>query len=303
MQPNRHSPIALADRKSLVNPWADKPVRDRDAAIARSLQVILDQLPERLAPAHGHRHPLLAALATNGATVFERRRSRLTADTLQSVAALIHDDADERRVAEYLLRHREEVRNGRRSVAQLIRAARCAAEMDRRHASSREVPVGLSTRAAADGPPDERTDCDSVADTVVAYSRAALGNFPDAVANWIADGTVCAMALAERHRDKGGQLCAVIAMRPSARRDARLVTAVREFVPDDRVARDVSRLLLGPDDSPEDTALLWGVARGPGSLEDVPPLVRARWAVEISRLSRSARRLGLATGVRRRWLA
>jgi hypothetical protein len=93
----------------------------------------------------------------------------------------------------------------------------------------------------------------------------------------ILDAVVIAIALSERHAMNGGTGPSLLGMRTDARPESRLITHLRAAFDDDVVARNIARLLVGPDGTPIDTALLWWCSRPNLTASDVPLNVRTRW--------------------------
>lgn len=255
-----------------------RPVRalravDAEVDLAAALADLLPRVPRRIAAAETP-HPLLDGV---------RGLDRDLATQLTLVGALIHHDADERRTAEYLLRHREEL-GRRRSARSLLRAARCAAEMDVRRIRVREAPTSDEALSRLPSPAREpATDTPSVGDVVVdLLARVSSAAIDDVAADRIRDAVVIALELAERHALKGGVGPSILAMRPDARKCARLVSRLRPAFGDPTVARSVARLLIGSDGTSIETAVLWWAARGVSAAVDVPDDVRRRWQRDLA---------------------
>jgi hypothetical protein len=70
-------------------------------------------------------------------------------------------------------------------------------------------------------------------------------------------------------------------MRTDARREARLVTHLRAEFGVEVAAARMARLLVGPDRSPIQTALLWWSARPCVTATEVPEDVRSRWRRDL----------------------
>jgi hypothetical protein len=250
-----------------------------DAANTAVLRDLVPQIPVDLRAQRGATFPLLESLSRADAD----RGTRLTRDLL-CLAAVIHRDADERRTAEYLLRHRAEVASGLRSADWLLSSARCASEMDTRRLRSHEAAVGddALARISAEASPCRPSD-PSIGETVVGYLEQSLGYTPtnDVARNRLLDAVVIAMELAERHWLKRGRGPSVLAMRTDARRDARLVTHLRDAFRDTTAARSIARVLVGGDDAPIETSLLWVVAHASVAGTSVPERTRKRWLQDL----------------------
>lgn len=264
-------------RKPLDNPRRPKPLTGPDAELARELALALHDVPARLDTVAGERFPLLNALARAGV--------QSTARQLLLIAAQNHKWADERRTAEYLLRHRDELRTGTRSAEELLSAARCAAEMDARRTRQREIPVDLNfVGGHAPGIVVGRVDDPSVGEVVVGYLRAVIGQ-PSATApvtGALLDAVTVAIELSERHELKRGCRPSVLAMRSDARRGSRLGTRLCDEFRDPVVAASLARLLVGPDRSPIEASLLWWVAHPDLDPDAIPPAIRERWARDLA---------------------
>lgn len=246
-----------------------------DQTLADELRAALNALPAELRPATDKLLPLLTGLRNQG------RAGTAAARRLVFVAARIHDWSDERRTAEYLLRHRAELADGRRSALALLSAARCAAEMDFRSSRAHEVPIEPNTlnRRSLDSPPARVEDA-SVADTVVDYLRAVLDDCPAGPEAWgrLHSAVTIAVELATELVDHGAlSLCA---MRSDARPGARLSCRLQREFTDRNVARSLARLLVGGDGTPIESALLWWVAHR-ANRADIPDWVRQRWERDL----------------------
>jgi hypothetical protein len=231
---------------------------------------------------------LLDALSRYDAEATQANRdARQLARRLILVSALIHDYADERRTAEYLLRNRADVASGRRSPESLLSAARCAAEMDCRRLWLTEVASTSTELANAREISVARIADPSVPETVVAYLDEVVDRvvIPSRLEDQIITAVTIALEVSRRHALNNGQGPSVIAMRTDARREGRLVTHLREEFGRTHVADVLSRILVGPDGSPIDTSLLWWAAQGRASASFVPRELRQRWAGHIGDLS------------------
>lgn len=262
--------------KSLENPQSRKPIWAGDQALAVELQSILNALPIDLQPVVGRRFPLLTALRRH------RPAGAVAARRLVFVAAQIHQWSDERRTAEYLLRHRDELADGRRTATALVSAARCAAEMDSRRARVREVPVepeAFSRRYLE--PPVARIEDASAADTVAAYLRQVVGADVAGPVAWgrLCDAVTVAVELATQLANHSA--AGIRAMRSDARSGARLSCRLVEEFGDRHAARSLARLLVGGDGTPVETALLWWVAHRHADPGDIPDRVRVRWMRDL----------------------
>lgn len=289
-------------RNLVFNAARSKQNYGSDNDCADLLMEILRDVPVRLNRHKRSALPLLDALQDVDAAL----GGELVRDLL-FVAAVIHRTADERRTAEYLLRNRETVIGGQRSALALLRAARYAAAMDVHRASTRELPVSndaLATRVI-DSALDV-LDVPSLGEVVLSKLRVLTGHEPDMVARTrIHDAVVVAVQLAERHMMNRGRIPSLLAMRADARKQSRLVTYLRAEFGDDAAAASVARLLVGPDGSPIETALLWWTAQRNVAASDVPVLVRQRWVHYVrragavskeSQVGRRGCRRGLSTG-------
>lgn len=263
--------------KPLDNPERVKPRSADELALAQELRAVLDDLPAGWPPAADGRLPLLAGLhrhSPDGAR---------TATRLLLVAVRVHHWSDERRTAEYLLRHRDEVADGRRTVAGLLSAARCAAEMDARRVRSREVPTdpeALTRRS--DATVRARADTPSVADTVVEYLQEQIGEGAASLIAWarLHDAVTVASELAEQLAAHGTTV-SIFTMRSDARRGARLSRRLAVEFGDAHAARSLARLLVGGDDAPAETALLWWVAHREVDSADIPQRLWGRWLRDL----------------------
>ena len=248
-----------------------------DDGIARALQRILCEVPERL-PTDSRPFPLLRALARR-----DREEAMSRARWLMLIAATIHTEGDERQVAEHLLRHRDEVQSQGRPAIEFVRAARCVASMRERRVWTRETPVTnellCATTVQSVQPCD---DTPSVGDIVVALVQlVAPAHIVAGSVDLIRDAVVISLEMAERHALKGGTGPSLIAMRPAARRPARLVTRLRLAFGDDVQARALSRMLIGRDGTAIETALLWWAARGVKSPAEIPLGTRQNWIRDL----------------------
>jgi hypothetical protein len=251
-----------------------------DETNAAAIGTILSQIPDELPIVRGERFALLAALSRYD----ERRRADRPGDSqlakdLVLASALVHDDVDERRTAEYLLRHRTDVTSGRRSAASLLAAARCGAEMDCLRLRMTEIASNDFELAELYEGATGRVADRSVAETVLAYLDAVTGHAVAApvLRDQIMTAATIAIEVSERHRLNNGRVPSVIAMRSDAKPSGRLVTHLRaEFGPKP-VAGALARILAGPDRSPIQTSLLWWAARGTESASVLPDRLRQRW--------------------------
>jgi hypothetical protein len=206
------------------------------------------------------------------------------------IAATIHRTADERRTAEYLLRHRHGVVAGRRAALSLLMAARCAAEMDVRRVRLREIPTpALGINASAEAVMSRVADL-SVGATVIRYLHQVTGRRPATPTTRarLLDAVTIAVELGERHARRSGAKPSVLAMRSDARKQARLVTHLRNEFNDDRVARSLARLLVGGDGTSIETSLLWWVAQRDSLPARVPAAIRSRWVRALANADRHA---------------
>ncbi|MDP9092406.1 MAG: hypothetical protein M3N95_05535 [Actinomycetota bacterium] len=268
-----------------------------DATNAAAIGTILSQVPHELPIMRGERFALLAALARYDESdpTGTRGASHLAKD-LVLAAALVHDDADERRTGEYLLRHRAEVTSGRRSAASLLAAARCAAEMDCRRLGMTEIAAGDVKEVAEHEVPAGRAADGSVAEVVLAYLDLVAGQVvsPPSLRDQIMTAATIALEVSERYRLNNGRGASVIAMRSDARPGGRLVTHLRQEFGPTPAAEALARILVGPDRTPIETSLLWWAARGLQSASALPDHLRARWSRSLTDLADQAPRIGRA---------
>jgi hypothetical protein len=245
-----------------------------DENCARLLHDILRDVPALLRGDMTSPQPLLAGL-----TRLDAEGQTNLARELVVLAAVIHRAADERRTAEYLLRHRAEIPSGRRSPIALLRAARFAADMDVRRRDRHELPIDHQTlMASLVDPSATAVDSPSLGEFVLNKLRGLIDYEPEALARVrIRDAVVVAVELAERHAANRGKGPSLLAMRADARKGSRLVTHLRAEFDDDGAAANVARLLVGPDGSSIETALLWWTAQSGATQADVPVAVRRRW--------------------------
>lgn len=255
-----------------------------DLDVIRWLADVLRVVPARL-PRFRRPYPQLRALSRWDASVGTNTAAQLT-----MIAAVIYAEGDERDTAEYLLRHRNEARVGEGSLEALIRSAVRAMEHDRWRAQITERATEPMCLAAwqTDNRSD-LTDQPSVADIVIDVAqRATMRRLDDYAHSLLAEGVVSAMELADRYRAKGGTGNALIAMRPSARRPARLVTSLRGIVGDPIVASRLARLLIGSEGASLETSLLWWTAHRPADIDSIPELARRRWARDLDAVFRDS---------------
>jgi hypothetical protein len=272
--------IAGIARKPLDSWPRPKPTYESDDELTRLLEAALRDVPRDLEGDRRAPFPLLDALMRLDAS-----RCTNLARRLIFIAAANHRTADERRTAEYLLRHRNAVVDGRCSMSRLLLNARCAAEMDVRRIQLREIPLPRETLSfwVAERPA-VRGDDPSVGEMVLGKLRAATGYEPttEACREAILDAVTIALELAERHctnsRSSGPSL---VAMRADARKEARLATNLRAEFGDTTIAGRIARLLVGPEGTLIETGLLWWSARPDFSRAAVPQKVRSRWLREI----------------------
>lgn len=273
-------------RTPLDNPQRAKPRYASDEECAELLAAVLQDVPPYLVCDRRASQPLLHALSGLDA----ERGTDLTRE-LTLIAAATHRTADERRTAEYLLRNRGAVISGERPAISLLRAARYAAEMDVRRIRLREHPVAdeslahlaAETRAA-------RVEDPSVGEMVLDKLKLATGASPSTFRcrDYLLGAVAVALEVAERHaKTRGRTRPSLIAMRTDARVGARLVNQLRAEFGDGGVANRVARLLVGADNSPIETALLWWAARPDLSADDVPADVRARWSRDFQAVDRA----------------
>lgn len=228
-----------------------------------------------LEPHTPRRLPLLDALHE-----LDQREGADRARRLMIIGAVIHDEADERLTAEYLLRHRHELRNGR-PVTSLISAARFAAEMEFRRSRSREMAVETLELSDVSHEASTCSDSPAVGEIVVDFLEGAtIMRLRHDVADHVRNAVTMAMELADRHTLNGGAAPALIAMRPSARPAARLVCQLRSMLPA-AGARCLSRVLVGSDGTDLATAAMWWAATSTGGHRYVPPLIRSRWTRDL----------------------
>lgn len=261
-------------RQPYDNPARAKPTYGSDEECAQLLTPILRQVPRDLSGDNSTRFPLLDALRT-----LDAARGTDAARELTFVAAVTHRTADERRTAEYLLRNRQEVTDGRRSAISLLLAARCAAELDVRRVWQRETSLPRSLAAQADRTSSTRAADRSTGDMVLDALRAGVGEelISPAVAELVLDAVAIALEIAARHALNNGKGPAVLGMRTDARKASRLVTHLRREWGNGGAARNMARLLVGADGTPIETALLcWSVRRNL-TTERIPAFVRDRW--------------------------
>ena len=179
------------------------------------LEFVLTEVPSHLGYDRRSSFPLTDALIE-----LDAARGSDLARQLIFIAAAIHQTADERRTAEYLLRNRDAVVAGRRSALALLSAARCAAEMDLRRVHLREAPIPLEILATWETEQSEpRIDEPSVGEMVLDKLRAATGYEPSNPfgTNRILDAVAIALELAQRHALNGGRGPSLLAMRSDAR--------------------------------------------------------------------------------------
>jgi hypothetical protein len=153
--------------------------------------------------------------------------------------------------------------------------------MDERRTQSRETPTlveSLSTPALE--PAMHRLDAPSVGEVVIdrLYELTGLRPSTSLVRDRLLDAVTIALELSERHNLNRGKQPSLIAMRANARRDSRLVTHLRQDFDDDAAARRVARMLVGSEDTPLESALLWWSALSDVASSDVPIETRDRWA-------------------------
>lgn len=276
MEITRTTAVPGLPRKPLDNPPRPKsPKYASDAECAALLAAVLATVPTDLRRARGSAFPLLDALID-----LDARRGTDSARQLVFIAAATHRTADERRTAEYLLRNSARMASGERSTLALLAGARCAAEMDVRRVQLREIPVPRQdlSRYAADRPA-RSTDTPSVGEMVIhKLSTATGGGPPPLVTGRILDALPVVLELAERHRLNGGTGPSLLGMRTDARTQSRLVTHLRALFSNDVVARNIARLLVGADETPIETALLWWSTLPDLAVADVPGEIRRRWS-------------------------
>ena len=275
--PPHTSRIRRADLDYHLDP--SRRARTGGDALAELLDRTLRRVPARLSAVAGSRFPLLEALRRT-----DTGRRTDVARQLMYVAAVTDEVFDERWTAEYLLRHRAEWASRRRTANQLVQAARCAAYMEMQRWYKREDPAGLTVpivRENGDG--EIPHGGPSVPDTVIAFVGEALGvDLAPNLRDLLADGVCAVLALADRHAVLGGTGPSLLAMRPSARPDARLVVRLRQELPAE-VAKCLARLLIGPDETGIETSPLWWVAHGVPPA-DVPTALARRWRQDLYRV-------------------
>ena len=278
LQSENGSRIQGIPTKPLDNPSRTKPASRSGFEASDLLAELLAAVPADLEAENDSEFPLLDALAHQEAIA-----GRDLARGLCLVGADVHSMADERRSAEYLLRNRHDVVAGRRSALSLLGAANCAAEMDVRRIRGRETLISLEELDSRPAQSELGRLADpSVGEFVVEYLYRATGARPasDLTHDRLLDAVTVAMELSERHARRGlGP--SVLGMRSDARKDARLVTRLREDFGDDIAARGLARLLIGPDGSPIETSLLYWAAIGYGRIDEVPAETTARWPREL----------------------
>ena len=244
-----------------------------------ALAKVLRAIPVDLQAQARRPFPLLDALHD-----LDKSRGSKLAHQLILISAAAHRNADERRTAEYLLRHRGEVVHDRRSARSLFTAAFVAAEMDLRRDRLREIPTAIDERYASDGRTGQfRVDDPSVGELVIDKlqiftGRQLVTDYRECLLNAI----TIALELAERHRLNGGKGPSLIAMRADARPCARLATRLRDEFANPVAARRTARLLVGSDGSPIHTALLWWCAFRDVNSTDVGADIRRRWMRDIN---------------------
>jgi hypothetical protein len=260
-------------RKPLDNPARPKSTYSSDEGCARLLGQLLRQVPSHLAIDRSSPFPLLAALIA-----LDTSRGTTVGREIIFVAAVNHRTADERRTAEYLLRNRHDVVDGRRSAKSLLMAARWAAELDvrRDRFSESSLPRSLAAPSIADLA--ARAAAPSAGEIVLDALRSIAGSMylTSALESQIVSAVTIAVDLAMRHARNRGKGSALLAMRTDARTEARLVTHLRREFGNDAVARNLARLLVGPDRASIETALLWwSLRRNPEAV--APQGIRDRW--------------------------
>lgn len=261
---------------SLDDPFAGGAIAD-DVFTAKWIARLLNEVPTSLEAGTG-RWPQLIALQD-----LDLMRGTDIGRQLLIAASLVHRDADERRTAEYLLRHRRELFSGVRNGRALLRAARCAAEMDVRRVVLREMPTPVDALGACvEEVVRERTGEPSVAEFVVAYLSDAVRPcaIDAALRPWLVEGVVVALEVAGRHHGNGGVGPSLLAMRPDARPEARLATHLRRGFGDPCLASVIARLLIGGDGTTIDTGVLWWAAQGTRNV-DAPATTRQRWLRDL----------------------
>lgn len=243
MSANAHTHQSLPARPTVA--LATAAVHDALRNIPRALSVLDEPTP------------LLAALQRH-----DRTTAGDCARRLMIAAAMVHTEADERWVAEYLLRHRFEL-TSRRTPAQLVRAAHCAAEMEQRRLARRQTSQPVETVPTPDVQHHEHDDGASISDRMAEFASGVLGAVDIVTESRLREAAAIFMEVAERHVLQGGTGPAVLAMRSGARREARLVTHLRRAWPDEPlVAALVARFIAGGDGaSITCAAAYWLVAR------------------------------------------
>ena len=283
--------------KPLDNPQRSKPVAPADIENARKLDAILRCISRPTRAARKGAFPQLTAQFDD-----DLRNGGDLGRQLLFIAATIHVAADERRTAEYLLRHRYELIASQRSALSLLLAARCAAEMDVRRVRQIEIPSALPALAtiAAENPMS-RSDDQSVGEVVLEFFGSAVGGFPAApvTRTRLLDAVAVALELSHRHTLNGGAKPSFVAMRSDARKGSRLVTSLQAEFGNPTVARGLARLLVGSDRSPFEASLLWWTAEHCSTPDAVPAPIKARWIRDLSIADRAIRRDELRQAVQR----
>jgi hypothetical protein len=257
-----------------------EPTPPADLEKARRIDAILRSVPRITPVGRSTSFPHLTALVDDDA---KKRTDR--ARQLLFVAATIHVTADERRTAEYLLRHARELAAGRRSALSLLLSARCAAEMDVRRLRSVEIATALPAPAIlAASQPISRPDDPSVGEVVLDFLSGAIGGFPAAptTRSRLLDAVAVVVELSERHALNGGVRPSFVAMRSDARKESRLVTALDAEFGNPIAARGMARLLVGADRSPFESSLLWWAAKRDSTPDAVPQQIKSRWRRELA---------------------
>jgi hypothetical protein len=251
------------------------------------LDRLLHQVPWHLQQDYGSRFPLLDALNSVDAS-----RGTAIAREIIFLAAWNHRTADERRTAEYLLRNRHDVAEGRRSAKSLLLAARWAAQLDVMRVRYAESQLPRSLAAPSITELAARAAAPSAGDLALQTLGAVHDvDLAPTVKSMIADAVTVAVELAMRHATKRAKGPALLAMRTDARPAARLVTHLRSEFANDTVARNIARLLVGADGTPVETALLWWSVQRPDALV-IPNDIRQRWV----RYLRAIAAVGAASG-------
>ncbi len=268
------SRISGIPSKSLDNPKRSKPSAE-DHALADELDGHLQNVPVLADVTSADQFPLLAALLRH-----DNRAGTQLARDLVFVSARTHRFADERRVAEYLLRNRGDISSDHSSAVALLLAARCAAEMDVRRIRQIEIPSASPTKiyAAVDAGRDRPRD-PSVGEVVLTFLHEVTGYVPptDVARERLLNSVAIALELSERHALNGGAAPSVLAMRSDARPSARLATHLRSEFADDVAARSLARLLVGGQGTSMGTSLLWRVSRAASVQQPIPLAIRRRW--------------------------